>query len=430
VKVVLVEPPSLTLRPGAASLQVHPLGLGYLAAALRPDHDVRQFVPDLKPNPDGADRVRETAEAIGDAEPDVVGISALSTTILTARRIAALCREGLGEGVPLVLGGLHATLEPDGAPEFDRVVVGEGERTLRELVDAIESGRDPSGVPGLAGSGAARPPVVDLDTLAFPHREDLLWEQHVQPAFYQSIITIRGCPYRCEYCSIPSVRGGHARFRSPGNIADEIALLRKRYDVPYLMFHDSVFTLSRKRSFALAELLLSRDLAIPYTCQTRIDRVDGELLFAMRAAGCEQIYFGIESGDPETLRRIRKDNPPERVRETVKAVRALGIRASGYFMIGFPWETREHMERTAEFAMDLELDSLCLFSATPLPGSGLWVTAGAPPLPEGMDYRQPGAHANFTSLSDAEYADLYRSVWDRFDAYNLNRMPGRSDTRR
>ncbi len=421
MKVLLVEPPTVTAQATNGSRQVHPLGLGYLAAALRPDHDVVQLIPDVRPNPEGRNRMREAAAAIRDAAPDLVGISALSTTLPAARCLAALCREDLGPDVPLVLGGLHCTIMPESVEGFDHVVTGEGEETLPELVAAIEQGRDASAIPGVVGSGRPRAPVANLDLLPFPHREDLLWEENIQSAFYQSIITIRGCPYRCEYCSIPSLDGRRVRFRSPENVAQEIAFLLERYSISYLFFHDSVFTLSRKRTLALSQLLVDRGLTVPYTCQTRVDRVDEEVLDAMKAAGCEQIYFGIESGDDETLTKIRKNMPRERIRQTVQAVRSRGIRCCGFFMIGFPWETREHMERTADFATSLELDSLCLFSATPLPGSALFEMAGRPTLANDFDYRVPGRHANFTALPAAEYAGLYGEMWDRFDCYNLSR---------
>ena len=422
---LLVDPPNHCLRGPGSAQHVHPLGLGYVAAALSPHHDVVQLVPDVRDDFDG-DPWLAIGDTIAAARPDLVGLTAVTSTFPSARRVARLARERLGPDVPIVLGGVHATTLPEAGfaePAIDFVVRGEGEATVVELVRALEAGGSIDAIPGLwrrtmdgVRHGHERPAERDLDRLSFPRREGILWPEWLQPGLYQSVITLRGCPYACIYCAVPGSTDKKTRYRSPANVADEVALLRDRYDVPYVFFHDSVFTLHRGRTLELCDELERRDLRVPFCCQTRTDRVDPELLGRLRAAGCHQIFFGIESGDVESLRRMRKSMPLAEIRAAVAEVKRLGIRCSGFFIVGFPWETAEHIRNTADFATDIGLDGVSLFSATPLPGTELWEMSAAHELPDAIDFRSP--QVNLTSMPHAEYAALFREVRARMDQYN------------
>ena len=434
MNVLLVDPPNHCLRSPGAPVQVHPLGIGYVAAALAPRHEVSQLVPDVR-DFEGADPWGVVLDEIERQAPGVVGISAVTATFGAARRLAALVRARLGPEVALVMGGVHPTFRPEEAfaePAVDFVVRGEGEATLRELCDALDGRAEVGGIAGLWRrdpaedarllKGPERPPQADLDALPFPDRDGVLWTEHLQPAFYQSIITLRGCPYKCIYCAIPASADRKTRYRSAEDVTDEIALLISRYRVPYLFFHDSVFTLNRKRTTRLLERMLERGLHVPFACQTRTDRVDPELLALMKAAGCHQVFFGIESGDVESLTRIRKRVPLDGIRAAVTGVKRLGIRCTGFFMIGFPWETSDHIRRTADFATDIGLDAVSLFSATPLPGTELWDSMDNPgaSLPDSIDFRAP--QVNLTRMPAEEYAALFRDVAGVIDRYNQSQM--------
>lgn len=425
MRVLLADPPHHHLR--GASVQVHPLALGALAAALAPRHEVWQLVPDVVAA-DPADPWRRIRETLIELRPEVLGVTALTATFPAALALAELAR-GLLPGLRVVLGGPHPSARPAEAlasPAVDAVVTGEGEDTLLELLERWSAGQDPAGLPGLWARGADGTPVrgppraarADLDSLPPPRRHGVLWAEHLRSGFYQSLITVRGCPYTCTYCAVPGSDGRKTRYRSAGHVADEIAALRADWDVPYLHFHDSVFTLHRRRSLELAGLMVERDLALPFTCQTRADRVDPALLDALAASGCRQIFFGIESGHPETLARIHKAMPLQQIRDAVGWARARGIRAAGFFMIGFPWEGSEHIDATVDFATGLELDALSLFSAVPLPGTALWDEHPLPVLPERMDFRAP--ELNLTALAD--YPARFLAARARFDAYNQARM--------
>ncbi len=428
MKVLLIDPPNHCLNPDGGAVHVHPLGIGYIAAGLADRHDVRQFVPDVR-DLRGRDSWRTIRDVVDSELPDIVGISAVTATFPSARRLASLCRDRLGPSVPIVMGGVHPTFRPDEAfavPAVDYVVRGEGEATMSELVDALERSAPTTAIPGLlwrGGAGPARPPNADLDGVPFPRREGIVWSEHLEPAFYQSIITLRGCPYKCIYCAISSSADRKTRYRSAENVAAEIAELKTRWDIGYLFFHDSVFTLNRRRTVALLELMIERDLTVPFACQTRTDRVDPELLTLLKKAGCHQIFFGIESGDADSLRQIRKAMPLDDIREAVRQAAALGIRCTGFFMVGFPWETERQIRRTANFATTIGLDAVSLFSATPLPGTELWDLSRDVDLPDSIDFRKP--EINLTSMPAADYAQLYGEVSDQLTAYNRSRM--RSD---
>ncbi len=402
MRVLLAVPPHARLRDPPETVAVHPLALGYLAAALGRDHDVLQLVPDVRAGPDPW---REIDIILADFRPELVGISALTATLDGALGLAR--RAKAIAGATVVMGGPHVSARPGAYQDVDAVVVGEGEGALLDVL---------AGARGVV----RREPVANLDLIPFPRRDNVLWTEDVHPAFYQSIVTLRGCPYACVYCAVPGLDERKTRYRSPVNVVDEVAQLVENHRIPYMFFHDSVFTLHRRRTVEILEGMVARGLEVPFCCQTRVDRVDPELLALMKRAGCHHVYYGIESGHPETLRQMRKDVPLARAREAVRQTLDAGIRASGFFMVGFPWETAEHIAATGDFATSLGLASLSLFSATPLPGTELERLSGQP-APPAVDFRAP--NVNLTGLTHERYTGLYQALRARFDAYNLGRNP-------
>lgn len=407
---------------------VLPLGIAYLGAMLlRAGHDVRLLLPDIRAYR-GDDSWGELSRALAHERPQVLGITAVTATFPAAAKLAEVAKQ-VDPQMIVVLGGTHASADPRGAlqlaPAIDYVVQGEGEHAIL----AIANGVEPRRVPGVGWRGEmgtvvnpSAPAIEDLDALPMPLRDPahVIWNDDIHPAFYQALITLRGCPYRCIYCAVPQSVDRKTRYRSHTSVLDEIATMKRDHDVPGLFFHDSVFSLHRERTVAICEGMIERGLVLPFTCQTRTDRVDGELLDLMVRAGCQQIFFGIESGDLESLRKIRKKMPLDSIREAVALVKARGIRCSGFFIVGFPWEDEILIERTAEFATSLGLDAISLFSATPLPGTELWTLAGGSHLPDSIDFRTP--QVNLTRLRDDEYAAIFGRVKQRVDAYNESVM--------
>lgn len=439
MKVLLIDPPELFLRGDGTTRQVQPLGLAYVGAAIHDIADTRFLLPDSR-SYFGDDPWGELLAAVADEAPDIVAFTAVTATFVTAARFAVAIKARWPE-LLIVLGGVHASTMPEqalrDAPAVDFVVRGEGEVAMRELVTAFEDGRirDPETIAGLHWlendewlRAPPRPATADLDRVAFPKRDGFVWPDDVMDGLYQAVVTLRGCPYKCIYCAVPSLDDAKTRYRSPTNVCDEIESLKQAHGIEYLFFHDSVFTLHRKRTLALCHELVERGLVTPFCCQTRADRLDEELLDAMISAGLHQVFFGIESGDVDSLRKIRKEMPLQQIRDAVAMTRRRGVRTSGFFMIGFPWQDAATMRQTAEFATNLDLDAVSLFSATPLPGTELWQMSASAELPASIDFRTP--QVNLTQLPSAEYAVLYAEIKQRVDEYNQQRMMAGVDAAR
>jgi anaerobic magnesium-protoporphyrin IX monomethyl ester cyclase len=240
------------------------------------------------------------------------------------------------------------------------------------------------------------------------------------PGFFSGLAASRGCAFACAYCAVPRLCARRVRWVPVAHVLEEVAHLRSDLGVGSLFFHDAVFGLHAGRTLELCEGLAKQLPVLPYSCQTRVDCLAPRVLDAMASSGCGQVMLGIETGSPETARRIHKELPEAQVREAVRSIRARGMRCAGFFMVGFPWEDREHLLQTRSLALDLELDYVHLFSATPLPGSELGDALGGV-LPAGThDFRTPWM--NFSSMSDACYSEEFEALRGAFDAYNHSRI--------
>jgi anaerobic magnesium-protoporphyrin IX monomethyl ester cyclase len=188
---------------------------------------------------------------------------------------------------------------------------------------------------------------------------------------FAAMVTSRGCPYRCAYCSKP-VFGSRFRARSPEHVVEEIVYLQDRFGVKEIAFYDDTFTLDKKRIHALAEGIIARKLKIAWTCETRVNLVDRELLTHMKRAGCYALAYGIESASPDIIDVLCKDTTIEQVEKAVKGSREAGLQVIGYFMLGSPGETPDTIRQTIEFAKKLKVDFAQFSITTPFPGTGLY----------------------------------------------------------
>ncbi len=362
---------------------------------------------------------RAEAAAIA-GKADVVGLTAMTPMINTALDIARRIKEN-DPAMPVILGGAHATIMPEDtmsrAPQIDIIVKGEGEDTIIELLGAMESGRSIDGVPGIIFrkngellASSERKTRVDLESLPFLAYHLLPWERykphppHGRALPFAGIITSRGCPYRCAYCSKP-IFGKKFRAQSPERVLDEIAYHRDRFGVREIAFYDDVLTLDKKRARALAEGLFERGIDIDWTCETRVDLVDAELLRQMKRAGCYAIAYGLESASQEILNNITKDITIEQAEEAVRHTREAGIQTIGYFMIGSPGETPETIQKTIDFARKLKLDFAQFSITTPFPGTALFDMMQSSPQPVGMswdDFLYAGAGTGTTPVFETD----------------------------
>ena len=301
----------------------------------------------------GWDRVRQLLQRL---RPQLVGISQFTHNRVESLRLASLAKE-LDPACLVVLGGPHATHAwPEllaGHPELDAVVLGEGEATLVELLECHAAGASLAGVAGIAYregtdclKSAPRPAIADLDLLPVPGAdtgESVGVDYRRQLEF---VITSRGCPASCLFCSSPLFWGRGVRFRSPRSVVAEIRLLKERYGLVYFSFRDDTFTADRARVLEICRLLEQERLHILWNCQSRVTAVDQEMLVAMKRAGCECIQFGVESGSPQMLKALGKRILPADVERAAQAVRRVGINLSVYLITGIPGETEEDLQQT------------------------------------------------------------------------------------
>lgn len=318
--------------------------------------------------------------------PDVVGVTVLSPSYPSALRVCEIVRQEL-PGCKTVIGGPHANAAPrDVARQavVDAAVFGEGEGPLTDLLNVWRDGASPIGLAGIAARdgdgrvvmGPAGRKAEDLDDLGWPAK-GVVHDVHGLLARdnHGLVMFSRGCPYKCEFCASPALWSHQVRFRSPQDMADEILAIHKEYDTRYFSFEDDTFTLNRKRTMALMDELIARGLPqVPgfrWTANTRPDRVDRELLEKMKEAGCAAVAIGVEFGSEHMLKKMQKDFTADDARRAVRLIKEVGLISSGQFLIGLPTETPQDMWDTIALADELEVDSVMLSVATPLPATPL-----------------------------------------------------------
>lgn len=357
-----------------------PLGLAYVAAAARAAGATVEAIDAYSLGMSG----QELERRIAAFAPDLVGISILTPQWADALKVAELTK-AVNPGILTVAGGPHVTALPEAVVAgagVDVAVIGEGEDAIQDICRAMAAGDDLKEVAGLAlaGDGAPlrtppRPYIRDLDRLAFP-AHDLLPE----PTFYNpypswgkkgnfsSIISGRGCPYRCCFCDVTSQQGKQYRLRSAANIVEEMEWLNRDFNVTMFSFRDPSMFCNRRRLMEIHQLIKEKQLDVVWTCNGRANEVDAELLKALQEAGCRRIQFGIEVGNAKMLKDIKGLTKAQVARAVTETGRA-GIAAHGYFMFGFLEETPDTIEETIDFALELDLDSASFAVMVPFPGT-------------------------------------------------------------
>lgn len=317
-----------------------------------------------------------------------VGFSCTTSSFLETNRIATLLKEQAPH-IVTVLGGAHACTigAPllDSYPALDYLVIGEGENTMLELAQAGFS--NVGDIPGVAYRGvdgkgtltSHRELIKDLDSLPFPayHLLPNFPRLYKLPLFSYpkspntSIISSRGCPYACSYCD-RSVFSRGFRFNSPEYILEHVAMLNRDYGIRHVFFYDDLFTFDRKRVAEFCELKARKGIKVSYNCIARLEHVDAELLALLKGSGCWQVNFGIESGDPEVLKKHRKFYGLDEVGQKLLMVKEAGMRVKGLFMVGLPGEDETAIRRTIDYALSLPLDEINVTKFTPFPGAPVY----------------------------------------------------------
>ena len=266
---------------------------------------------------------------------------------------------------------------------FDYGVLNEGEISLCQLLNSLSKGEPIHYIKGIAYRNETgelivnekREYIENLDVLPFP-AYDLLKDMRQYtppPSNYKSlpvvnIITSRGCPGLCTFCD-RNVFGRKYRERSAESIFEEIKYLKKQYHLKEIAFVDDAFLINKKRLLQIFELLENEGIHLFWTCMSRINDVDYDFLKFIKSKGCWHISFGIESGDENVLKTIKKNISLDKVEQVINWCKRLKIKTKGFFIIGHPTETIETIEKTINFACSLKVDDLVATINTPIPGS-------------------------------------------------------------
>jgi anaerobic magnesium-protoporphyrin IX monomethyl ester cyclase len=390
-RVLLLSPP-LTLEKRYGSLgkggsNMPPIGLLYLGSILRKSGYEAFLLDPSCPERSLEDLIKE----IVDIKPDYVGISVPTMAIKPAAIFAKELKQALPH-IKSIIGGPHISAVPEATmeryPEFDIGVLNEGEYTLIELLEALNSKSGLDKVKGIVyreSNGLfitpQRPFIDNLDELPYPAWDLLpplenykLTATRFQDNPTASFISSRGCFGRCTFCDV-GVFGRRIRGHSSEYVLNMIDQLIKGYNVKSLIFNDDTLAYNKKRLEDICKGIRERFSSIPWSCSSRIDLMKPDTLEMMRKSGCFQIAYGIESGVQSILDSINKGITLNQIKQVVEWTDKAGIRAKGYFMLGFPDDTVETIRETAEFAKSLPLSDFQMTFLTPFPGSAMYEIA-------------------------------------------------------
>ena len=382
MKITFLNPPQPNSKYKFLGVVAPSLGIGYIAAVLEQNN----YDVDVLDSSALELSYDEIGEEMLKRNPDIVSISALTPTIGAALDAADKIKNVKPDTI-VVLGGYHPTFEYENLlkeeESIDVIVRGEGEYTMLELVQKIESGGDLKDVQGLAFIDDTsedktiivtpdRPPIQDLDELPFPAFHLFPMEKYKIlniTTNVATIITTRGCPMQCSFCSSAALHGKHLRRRSYENVVDEIEMRLQEQNIDTIAFMDDTFTLDVKFVKNFCEEIKRRGLKFWWGCTSRVDTLSEELLEMMKDAGCITIFMGVESADQQMLDKMNKNITVRKTMNAFKLARKVGIRTIASCVIGMPEDTRESMKKTIDFVSSLKPNYALFSLATPYPGT-------------------------------------------------------------
>lgn len=359
-----------------------PLGIGYIASYLS------QNGIDVKIIDGTFQNESSVVDQVVKFNPKIIGMQCILGTEKNAIRLARILRK---DNNILIVGGHYPSIDPSlFLNDFDVAVIGEGEYTALEIVQNPINYHDVSGIAYKDGKNIVytkpRKIIEDLDSLPFPARNlfpNQLYQSRWRNRFgyaMTSIITTRGCPFNCDYCS-RAVSGNKYRQRSRANVVDEIEQILS-YGYDRIWIADDVFTLNKDRVTGICDEIIARGLKFQWECLTRADTFDLELARKMKASGCVRVFFGIESGSNNILQKMKKHLTIEQADFAVKVAVQTGLKTGAFFILGYPGEDDNTILETINFSNSLPLDYLSFSFPYPFPGTGLYEKVKDRLLPE------------------------------------------------
>ncbi|MHA1277782.1 MAG: B12-binding domain-containing radical SAM protein [Candidatus Helarchaeota archaeon] len=385
MRILLVNPTTREYMKGLFIQAQAPLGILCLAAVLRENgHNVKLYDHNVQ------NRALQTYVKF---DPELIGFTSFTgPMILDGLRLSKFFRAQLD--VPIVWGGVHASLLPIQTlnnPNIDMVVIGEGERTIVDLADSVESTRDLSEVKGLIWKkrnndsikimkNAPRPFIKNLDELPFPawdlidpqkyFKTSIGWEK-ASSALY-ALQSSRGCPFNCGFCYNIAFNKQMWRPKSAARVIEEISYLNSKFKAKQINFKDDNFIVNQERALNICRGLVQEKIDVRFHVDCRVDLFSRTLAQHLQKGGCNQIYFGVESGSPRILKFIKKGISLSQAYKAVRLTRKSGMISSTSFILGFPTETLDDIALTERFIYQLNPDNLLLKRFIPYPGSPLY----------------------------------------------------------
>ena len=356
MKVLFVNPPQTASKYKFMGVIAPPLGIAYMAGVLQENNIDVEILDASAEDMDFKDVEKELLKR----KPDLVALTALTPTIGRALETAQVVKETLPNSI-VVMGGYHPTfnfIETLEDENVDIVIRGEGEYIMLNLVQALENQSSLHDVKGIVFEdknskeivvNPEAPLIQDLDELPFPALNLLPMKKYRlldMDTHMTTMITTRGCPMQCSFCSSAAMHGKKIRERSVENIVDEIEYLKTNYDIDTIAFMDDTFTLKKRKVMAICDEILKRNIEIMWGCTSRVDTLDEKLLKKMKEAGCITIFIGVESADQQQLDNMCKNTTIAKIENAFKIAHKLKIRTIASVALGMPGDTKEIMNKT------------------------------------------------------------------------------------
>ena len=383
MKVMLVQPATKEKRTSGP-----PLGLAYIASSLEKHGHKVKIIDSAILNY----KIDDIQKEIKNFDPDAVGIGTVTRYIYDSISILRIAKKNNPNCIT-VLGGPHPTVKSREtlleSSHTDIVVRGEGEKTFPELLEKNKKYSEVKGISYRSNGKIIENPdrkfIENLDDLEFPAYHLLPMNNYKIKGdtfglktlgrtgeLLGYISTCRGCPFSCAFCSSKSLWGEKWRARSAENVIEELNFLRTKYNIRYIDFVDDTFTISRKRTEKICELINKENLDISWICSSRVDIFNKKIAKILKKAGCNMVFYGLESGVQKTLDFLNKKISIEVSEKAVKIAKEADMEVSSGFIIGVPGETKEMINQTIAFAKKLNLTAATFSLLVPFPGTYIY----------------------------------------------------------
>ena len=338
------------------------LGIGYLIAYLKKHYAGELEIEFFSGFYDSDEQIIEAGR-----NADIIGFGCTSPQY---RHGLTLARQIKTKNNHVTFGGIHPSAMPDlvlAEDCIDSVIPGEGERAMMQLIRDVSAGADAT------GQRYTAPYIEDLDELPFPDRAAIKNERNIQQAFHDenrritSVLSSRGCPFNCSFCCSYVLWKHHTRFRSSANLLDEIELLVNDWAIQFLKFADDTFTVDKHRVIEFCKLKIERGIGLPYGANAHVNTIDEEVLRYLTESGCQELWYGVESGSPRILKAMHKHSDIGRIKQAFELTKEYGIKTRAYFLLGMPGETADDIAMTEKLCDELQPDIVGFTLLAPYP---------------------------------------------------------------